>query len=346
MADGARSGRFLTRILSVTAGLLLGAGALEAGVRIIMPQYSPANEIRFVFDKTRNVFSGPRSREMRQTKNTGDYDVSVRFNSAGFRDSKEIEDVKFEDWIVVGDSFSFGWGVDESRRFGDLLDRAIGAQVFNLAAPGNIRHYEMLLNYADSQGADTSRVVIGLCVENDVIDYDAERADMMRVIDAPPLVNLKRVLGNASAAWRAFTAVVHSTRWARDGATSLGAIAPGGLPELTPQSLAQVESTVEQLKRLATGRQLVVLIIPSRQVYVDDTRAGARATHQSLVKALKAADINVVDPLIEFDRSADPLHDFHFRHDGHWNKHGHRVAAGVLVNAIENHLAMHVTTER
>ena len=41
----------------------------------------------------------------RSTKNTGDFDVTVKINNNGFRDSKALMDSNIADWFLAGDSF-------------------------------------------------------------------------------------------------------------------------------------------------------------------------------------------------------------------------------------------------
>jgi lysophospholipase L1-like esterase len=65
--------------------------------------------------------------------------VSVRINSAGFRDD-EYPLEKGESWriVVLGDSLTFGWGVERDDTFEHLLERALDStrptEILNLAA--------------------------------------------------------------------------------------------------------------------------------------------------------------------------------------------------------------------
>jgi hypothetical protein len=59
------------------------------------------------------VALGPAGAERRLYKNSGDYDVRVRFNRHGLRDQRDIADARPDDVVFVGDSFTFGWGVGD-----------------------------------------------------------------------------------------------------------------------------------------------------------------------------------------------------------------------------------------
>jgi len=64
---------------------------------------------------------------------------SYRANKQGFRSDKDFDDLKSSQSIVlIGDSFTFGTGVNIEQTFGGLLNSALGRStaVYNLAMPG------------------------------------------------------------------------------------------------------------------------------------------------------------------------------------------------------------------
>ena len=67
-------------------------------------------------------------------KNTGDYDVEVTFNELGLRDARSLKASTPDSIVVVGDSFAFGWGVEERQRFSNLLQERLARPVFNVSA--------------------------------------------------------------------------------------------------------------------------------------------------------------------------------------------------------------------
>ncbi len=44
---------------------------------------------------------------------------------------------------------------------------------FNIAIPDNIIGYQRLLRYAEGRGANARRLVVGICMENDLQDYSS-----------------------------------------------------------------------------------------------------------------------------------------------------------------------------
>ena len=110
-----------------------------------------------------------------------DFDTQVRSNALGFRGPQmRARPPGVERWVVLGDSYGFGWGVEEdstyAARLAALLNQRAMAdsgrapyEVVNAALPGfgtfqRLRALETLLPY----GLDG--VVIEFSVSNDVVD--------------------------------------------------------------------------------------------------------------------------------------------------------------------------------
>ena len=96
-----------------------------------------------------------RYREARSSGNAGDYiarrgtGMVIRSNNLGFRD-RDVPPKTPDRFriVVVGDSFTWGQGIEESERFSNLLEQALGSryEVFNFGQPGNNmpEHLEVL----------------------------------------------------------------------------------------------------------------------------------------------------------------------------------------------------------
>ena len=70
----------------------------------------------------------------------GDFAYRARINSAGFRDPERAKrkPQATRRILLLGDSVAWGWGVDDGKRFSDLLEARLGpgVEVCNLAVPG------------------------------------------------------------------------------------------------------------------------------------------------------------------------------------------------------------------
>jgi hypothetical protein len=327
-------------LLSLALSLLL----LEILVRLLFPIYDPSGHVTFrrLPDGTQ---IGPRGVVLRQVKNTGDYDVEIRFNDLGFRDEKVLATATEEDLFVVGDSFAFGWGVSAEDRFSDRLQATLNRPVFNIAAGGtDFDGYYRLIHYAEKNKVTIKNLVISVTMENDLHVYDTSlprvpASSLHSTVLVPLNLNsVKRRLSEHSALYVCLTHAVHQTKWLKRIAVQFGLIIPNheaiGDENVSAEALT---TSVLRLLQLVAGRNAIVLIIPSRRLWVGDAdrRAQAASVHARFVDISRASGLQVLDLRDRFERTGNPL-SYHFTNDGHWNKGGHWLASKALLNAIRN----------
>lgn len=305
-------------LLSMAAGL----GMAEALTRLLLPAFAPSGRFDFTYH-VGDLVLGPPGAEARQAKNTGDFDVVVRINRHGLRDGNDVSTAVAGDIVVVGDSVAWGWGVDARDRFSDLVQAMTARRTFNVSTPTDIDGYAALLAYARSLGADIGQVVAAVSMETDIRDYT----------EAPSGgtgFDLKYWLAQSSAAYLLLTTIVHQTPWLRAIAVKLDLIVPNldGVARLDDSPEA-IRSSADRLQALAGQYRLLVVLVPSRALWVGDGRALEDRMHRAFVAALQQRGVEVLDlrPLMEAD--GKPL-DYHFANDGHWNARGHRLAAEAI----------------
>ncbi|MDF0673011.1 MAG: hypothetical protein P0120_01535 [Nitrospira sp.] len=68
--------------------------------------------------------------------------LTISINDDGFRETARLEGHKI---IALGDSFTFGWGVDQDRTWVELLERTIGEPVYNMGIHDSSPKQELLL---------------------------------------------------------------------------------------------------------------------------------------------------------------------------------------------------------
>jgi lysophospholipase L1-like esterase len=150
--------------------------ALEVGIRVWIPALNPSTQLVFYSDNAFQVPLGRAGEVYRHRHNPGDFDVTVQFNRHGLRDTADVALATSADWLYVGDSFGFGFGVEESERVSSRLQerwRESGVRVYNVSAPTHIAGYGRLLQYAGALGSGAGNVVIQVFTGNDLLDYDA-----------------------------------------------------------------------------------------------------------------------------------------------------------------------------
>ncbi len=311
----------------------LGLG--ELAVRRLLPAYDPSGQVRLV-RRGELVLGTPNSRA-RQRKNTGDYDVEVRFGPRGFRDPRDVARAQAADLLVVGDSFAFGWGVAEDERWSNLFAALAGQRMFNIAMPGqNLDGYDRLIRHARELGSRSTRLVVSLCMENDLGSYPGLRAQAGEASPgnprAPwiPISAAKFWLADRSALYGLLTAGVHRTRALEALAEGAGLVQPNlGAVGNRPVSAEEIAATADRLAALAKGFETTVLIVPSRGLWLERSAADSDRVHRGMVAALAARGLEVVDLRAAFEVTGEPLA-LHFAKDGHWNERGHRVASECL----------------
>lgn len=167
-----------TRAVALTA-LKLGFAAFVTLVALVGAEYV----LRFRF---RNVVSGGNARQFVAQARTP---PALRANSLGFREREIPPKTPGKYRIaVVGDSFAFGQGIEESERFSNLVEGFLGPsyEVFNFGRPGNNmpEHLDVL---AQALASQPDFVLLQLYV-NDFETPDMERPQyyplLPRTIDA------------------------------------------------------------------------------------------------------------------------------------------------------------------
>jgi hypothetical protein len=318
----------------VALGAALAALLIVEGVaRVAAPAYNPSGRVAFTYLPDGTPI-GPPNAVRRQTKSTGDYDVLVRFNAVGFRDPKPLESSTPDSVFVVGDSFAFGWGVEESARFSDLLQQRLRRPVFNIGeGSADLDGYGRLLRYAESHGARIGTLVVSVCMENDLREYGPDEPGRTAPRGVP---TAKNFLTDHSAVYGLIAAAIHRSPWLERAARRAGLLVPN-LEAIAESDASEdaVRSSVERLRALVIGRRAIVLIVPSRALWAgtDAHRRQVARTHETFTGLLRQAGLPVVDVRAAFEQRGSPL-SLHFPNDGHWTAEGHRIAADALAAAI------------
>jgi len=125
---------------------------LELTIRLLLP----FEHKRKVYMKTRNVFQfdlnlvkfdkevGYVNRpNLDRNFNNLEFSTTIKTNSLGYRDDESS--LYNPDFLLLGDSFAFGWGVNKSETIDTLLENGTNLKMLNLSVSGHGTLQEYLL---------------------------------------------------------------------------------------------------------------------------------------------------------------------------------------------------------
>jgi lysophospholipase L1-like esterase len=99
----------------------------------------------------------------------------VRINEKGLRDHEHSYDRQNDNGriLVLGDSFAWGYGVEESERFSQRLEEALDVEVINAGVSGYSTDQELLWYRNEGVKYETDLVIL-VIAGNDVGDNDRQ----------------------------------------------------------------------------------------------------------------------------------------------------------------------------
>jgi hypothetical protein len=323
--------RIWLNIITLLIAAAVCLGALEFLARLLFPNFNPAGNFIVQADEAGFVL-GPKNFSGRQWQNTGDFNVQVSINKYGFRDQHDLARSSGRDIFVAGDSFGFGWGVEAEQRFSNLLEKMLHIKVVNLSVPGgDFWDYDQLLQYAGRHGAHLRKVVIAVCLENDLRDYSTGPTPHAT---REPHLSLKQKINKffrlRSTAYNLLAFSIRENSYSNKIATIMGLNQRGEVFSYYPTYDKKViDSSINKLVRIAKKFDTIILIIPSRWLWVGNHISVADKIHREFVDQLTKSGLKFIDLRPYLETGGSPMQ-YHFKNDAHWNVRGHRLAAQVM----------------
>lgn len=247
---------------------------------------------------------------------TSEFDVEISTDKRGHRVGREAPFGSRRDRVVfLGDSLTFGWGVEFEESFPALVGRWLDTRVVNLGVAGYATGQQYLTLQREGLPLAPTSVVLTYSA-NDLLEVTSEwqygwTKPRFRLDDSGVVLS---TAGERAPLLERYSSVYRSARFFLQTRTS-----------------ERAEGT-----RLAEAKRLVQRLI---RAMANDCRvagAGFLVVHTGeswLARALEADSIGHVDvgPALRRAASDGPVS---FSGDPHWNAHGHRVVAKAIEAAL------------
>jgi hypothetical protein len=334
----------LVNIAVVLLAVILTLGVAEGIVRLFVP-HEFVSPLVHVWDKHLGL------RQLAGAKGmiiTPEFRTKVSINSKGLRDADHAyaKPPGVHRLLCLGDSFTFGYGVDEAETFPRQLEKLLNAgssvavrwEVINAGVPGTGTAHQLAYFNLEGHKYEPDFVLLCICGTNDFNDnlcglytleggkllkHDAQLSGFGRVRRAIASLpgyrsvftrsRLLMFLGRRLAAWAHRRSVVPSQD--TEAIVSRKAAAY----ELTERLVLGLEEACE-----AQGARLVVAVAPEASA-----KEGADDVAR-LVDFVRARHIPYVDLAPPFQDAASRGHQCFYRIDHHWTSLGHTLVAQTV----------------
>ena len=299
----------------------------------------------------------PNQRDFHYFWRVSSQDEAINTDSHGFRNLGR--DYADSDLYFVGDSFTWGWGIDRENTFYGLLEAELNQPLITLGIPGyGLEQYQVLFHDWVSKYKPKTAI---LCIyANDLAKikspeeisktYDTLGATEYETLDwyqkslihkfiiKKAGLNLLKMLFTGKKAENGLT--LHSQRFMTSQFSGMSR------DYLASADYIEVEGAFSQIINLAKENQveLLVFCIPTKestyfeeytQLFPDssDYIRNEQAGYQQLCQFVQAKDVTCVD-LTEAFRKKSSDEPLYFDVDCHWNVAGHKLAAQLVLDTL------------
>jgi lysophospholipase L1-like esterase len=280
---------------------------------------------------------------------TPQFRTVVRINENGLRDQAHPYERQndSERILVLGDSFAWGYGVEESERFSQLLEKSLGVETINAGVSGYSTDQELLWYQNEGIKYETDLVILVLA-GNDVGDNDQQLVNTIYykpkfVLEEGQLVATGYPVPKTSSRGRfiyslsqrsalayfliqRYFDVLSFYKKANVNSDHTSSPASGISTEREPFKLTI--ALIDEMRTIAEKRKANFMIVATDRWW----NSPARETYQDFINTLRAEGFVVLD--VESMPGFDP-EEMLIPNDGHWNQSGHEFVAEKIKALIE-----------
>ena len=281
---------------------------------------------------------------------TQQFRTSVRINKNGLRDRehsyKRQGDIKRI--LVLGDSFAWGYGVEESERFSQQLEESLSVEVINAGVSGYSTDQELLWYRNEGIKYETDLVIL-VVAGNDVGDNDRQLVSTIYykpkfVIEDGQLVPTGYPVPETSPQGRFIYSLSQRSALAyfliqryfdlrslytESGDNSDHANSPVSGISTRSEPFKLTVALIDEMRNIAGLRKSEFMIVATNRWW----NSSASETYQDFINTLRAKGFLVLD--VESMPRFDP-EVMLIPNDGHWNQAGHTFVAEKIKALIES----------
>lgn len=358
--------KILPNILLLFASIAVGLLFVEIFLRLTPFVEFADKKNQYVFYSFDPVLGWNNTPNTTGTFAREDFSTSVKINSWGMRD-KEIS-LKGPEGIrrvaVVGDSFTWGHGVEEEERFSDIAAQHLNSlklEILNFGVSG-FGPLEYLLEMDHVLQFNPKLVVLVFCLENDWQDnvlrqrygyygpYATLENDKLSILGYPipnckkfgatyfgdsPLHRFLNSYSKIYALCRGFINSRYLTK-NQEGLIGFNSLDIYNLASpLREKAIAINQRILEGIRDKLKEKNipLVLLLAPTKcDLKAEAPNLIPTAAKDAILHTAAHLQIPILDPT-----DALSLADF-FPHDSHWNKSGHAKVAPFFEQAVKQYL--------
>lgn len=282
---------------------------------------------------------------------TPQFSTFVRINQKGLRDPEHSYERQNDSGriLVLGDSFAWGYGVEESERFSQLLEKSLDAEVINAGVSGYSTDQELLWFKDEGIQYDFDLVIL-VFTGNDIGDNERNlvhtiyykprfvQEDGQLILTGSPVPRAGakgRFIYSASqqSAFAYFLANKYYAlkdsygRYKAD--MDQGALAPGS-NGAEGESFGLTMAMLEEMENLAGSRGAEFMVVATDSWWNNPSEE----TYQDFIDRVQTEGFLVLD--VQSTAGFAPG-EMLIPDDGHWNAAGNGFVAEEVRNFIESH---------
>ena len=282
---------------------------------------------------------------------TPQFRTVVRINENGLRDRRHSYERRNDlaRILVLGDSFAWGYGVEESERFSQLLEKSLDVEVINAGVSCYSTDQELLWYRSEGIKYETDLVILVLA-GNDVGDNDRQLVNTIYykpkfVLEEGHLVPKGYPVPKTSPQGRFIYSLSQRSALAYflvqryfDLLSLYGKIKVNSDHADSPASGINAErepfkltiALIDEMRNIAESRKAKFMIVATDRWW-DST---SRETYKDFINTLRTEGFLVLD--VESMPGFDP-EEMLIPDDSHWNQSGHEFVAEKTKSLIDTH---------